>query len=210
MMELDQLGNALAQNFYAEESKHQKAYHETTQKLQTAQKSDDTYEIGELSKEQSKHQQAYWQARNKRESVQKGLEQQQLKMREERFREEVKVFNEEIVKLVPDWNEKIAKEVRDFALEEGLPESLLNVITEPTIVKFVYDYKNLKKGVTKGTAKRKVAKTLKTPVKKSRPVEKKRLDQEAMIKARAFKEDASKEDHDAFLKQYATQSLNST
>ena len=207
--ELDQMGNILAQNLYVEESKAQEAYHKTTQKLQAAQESDDTYEIGELSKEQSKHQKAYWEARNKRESTVKQIQAQQEEFQKTRFQEEVKKFNEDIGTLIPDWNDNIAKEIRSFALEEGLPEALINVITEPTIIKFVYDYKNLKKGVTKGTAKRKVAKTLKTPVKKSKPVEKKRLDEEAMVKARAFKENASVEDQDAFMRQYAAKSLNS-
>jgi len=208
--ELDQLGSVMAQSFYAEEMKAQKAYHETTQKLQQAQQSDDTYEIGELSKEQSKHQQLYWDARSKRENALKGIQQQQQQFQQQKFQEEVQVFNKNIGGLIPNWNESVAKDIRDFALEEGLPEQLINTITNPTIVKFVYDYKNLKKGVTKGTAKRKIAKTLKTPVKKSVPAEKKRMDAEAMVKARAFKTDASKEDQDAFMKQYALKSLNST
>ena len=210
LVELEQIGNVLAQNFFAEENNAQQAYNEVTEKLQKAQESDDTYEIGELSKEQSKHQKAYWEARNKRETVFKQVQQQQQEFQKGRFQEEVKKFNTDIVNLIPDWNENVAKEIRNFALEEGLPEELVNIITEPTIVKFVYDYKNLKKGVTKGAAKRKVVKTLKTPVKKSIPAEKKRIDQEAMVKARAFKQDASKADQDAFLKQYALKSLNST
>jgi len=210
LAELDSIGSALAQSFYAEEMRAQKAYHETTQKLQQAQQSDDTYEIGELSKEQNKHQKEYWDARNKRETALKGIQSQHQQFQQQKFQEEVQVFNKNIGGLIPNWNENVAKEIREFALEEGLPEQLINTITNPTIVKFVYDYKNLKKGVTKGAAKRKVVKTLKTPVKKSIPAEKKRIDQEAMVKARAFKQDASKADQDAFLKQYALKSLNST
>jgi len=210
LAELDSIGSALAQSFYAEEMEAQKAYHDTTQKLQQAQQSDDTYEIGELSKEQVKHQKEYWDARNKREAALKGIQSQQQQFQQQKFQEEVQNFNSNIGKFIPDWNENVAKDIREFALEEGLPEQLINTITNPTIVKFVYDYKNLKKGVTKGAAKRKVVKTLKTPVKKSIPAEKKRIDAEAMVKARAFKKDATKADQDAFLKQYALKSLNST
>jgi len=210
LTELDQLGSALAQNFYGEEIKAQKAYHDATMKLQKAQESDDTYEIGELSKEQTKHQKTYWEARSRRESALKGIQQQQQQFQQQKFQEQVVQFNKDIGQLIPNWSENTAKEIRDFALEEGLPEQLINSITNPTIVKFVHDYKNLKKGVSKGTAKRKIAKTLKTPVKKSIPAEKKRMDAEAMVKARAFKEDSSKADQDAFMKQYALKSLNST
>jgi hypothetical protein len=71
----------------------------------------------------------------------------------------------------------------------------------------VYDYKNLKKGVKKGAVKRKEVLKLKTPVKRSQPEAKKEQDREQMIKARAFKQDASKEDQDAFMVQYARKSL---
>jgi len=209
LAELDQIGGALAQSFYAEEIKAQQAYNETTQKLLQAQQSDDTYEIGELSKEQSKYQKTYWDARSKRETALKGIQEQQQQFQQQRFQQEVQNFNKSISNLIPSWSENVAKDIREFALEEGLPEQLINSITNPQIVKFVHDYKNLKKGISKGAAKRKIAKTLKTPVKKSVPAEKKRIDQEAMVKARAFKENASKADQDAFMKQYALKSLNS-
>jgi len=210
LAELDQIGNMLQQSLMGEENKAQEAYHNLSEKIAKAEEADDTYEIGELSKQRSKQQKAYWEARNKRENLTKQLQEQQQKFQQERFQEEVKKFNDNISTHIPEWNENVAKEIREFALEEGLPEQLINVVTEPTLIKFVYDYKNLKKGVTKGAAKRKVVKTLKTPVKKSIPAEKKRIDQEAMVKARAFKQDASKADQDAFLKQYALKSLNST
>lgn len=207
LQQLDQIGKALAANLYGNETKAQQEYNELSQKMAEAEKSDDTYEIGELTKKRNQAQREYWEARNSREAIIKGIQEQQKEAQQSAFQESVKKFNEEIPNVIPDWNDNVAKEVREFAIKEGLPEALVNVITDPALVKFVYDYKNLKNGVSKGAEKRKVTKKLKTPVKRSRPAEKVQLDREAMIKARAFKQDSSKEDQDAFMKQYALKSL---
>jgi len=207
--ELTKVGQALATNLLSDEMTAQKNYHALAQELEKAQVNDDTYQIGELSKQQNKIQKQYWEARKKREDLVKGISEQQEQYVKQEFQQKVEKFNSSINQYIPTWNEKVAKEIRDFAMEEGLSEEVINGITDPVVVKFVYDYKNLKKGVTKGAAKRKVTKTLKTPVKKAVPAEKKRMDQEAMVKARAFKEGASKADQDAFMKQYALKSLNS-
>lgn len=207
LQELDQIGKALAANLYGNETKAQQEYNELSQKMAEAEKADDTYQIGELSKQRTQKQKEYWEARNSREAITKGIQEQQVAAQQSAFQESVKKFNEEIPNVIPDWNDNVAKEVREFAIQEGLPEALVNVITDPALVKFVYEYKNLKNGVKKGAEKRKVTKKLKTPVKRSRPAEKVQMDREAMIKARAFKQDASKEDQDAFMKQYALKSL---
>jgi len=207
LQELDQLGQVLANSLYGNEAKAQQEYNELSEKIVKAEEADDTYQIGELTKQRNKSQREYWEARNSRESVLKGVQEKQKEAQQSAFQDSVKKFNEEIPTLIPNWNDNVAKEVREFAIEEGLPEALVNVITDTSIIKFVYDYKNLKKGVTKGAEKRKNIKKLKTPVKRSRPAEKVQLDREAMIKARAFKEGASKEDQDSFMKQYARKSL---
>ena len=207
LQQLDQLGQALATNLYNGETKAQKEYNDLSQKIAKAEQSDDTYEIGELTKQRNQKQREYWDYRNNREAVLKTIQEQQQAALKESFEARVKKFNEDMPTIISDWNEDLAKEIKAFAVEEGIPEGLVDVITEPSIIKFVHDYKNLKNGVKKGAEKRKVTKKLKTPVKRSRPAEKVQLDREAMVKARAFKQDSSKEDQDAFMKQYALKSL---
>ena len=85
----------------------------------------------------------------------------------------------------------------------------MNAIVDPTIVKFIDDYRRLKQGVSKGAAKRKAAPAKKAiPTKKAKSPTKKKQDAEAMRKARAFKEDASQEDQMAFLRDFANKSLS--
>ena len=207
LRQIDQIGKALSATLYGNEMKAQREYNELSQKIAKAEESDDTYEIGELSKKRNQKQKEYWEARNGREAISKGVQEQQTAAQQNAFQNSVKRFQEEIPNVIPDWDDNVAKEVREFAIEEGLPEALVNVITDPALVKFVYDYKNLKNGVSRGAEKRKVTKKLKTPAKRSRPANKVQMDREAMVKARAFKQDSSKEDQDAFMKQYALKSL---
>jgi len=207
LQELDQLGQTLSANLYSNEVRSQREYHELSNKIAKAEEEDDAYELGELTKQRTRKQKEYWEARNGREAVMNSIQQKQKEAQLSAFEDRVKQFNEVMPTIVNDWNEDVAKEVREFAIAEGIPEALINVITEPSIVKFVYDYKNLKNGVSRGAEKRKVTKKLKTPAKRSRPANKVQMDREAMIKARAFKQDSSKADQDAFMKQYALKSL---
>lgn len=205
--ELEQLSTALASSLYQTEMKAQEQYGELSKKIAAAEAADDTYEIGELSKQRTKVQKEYWEAKNNREGVLTEVKKIQDANQQEIFQEQVKKFNQDIVNVIPDWDTKTADDLRTFALAEGLPEELLNIITDTSIVKFVHDYKTLKEGLNQGAQKRQKVRKLKTPVKRSKPEEKKKLDHEAMVKARAFKEDSSKEDQDAFLKQIARKSL---
>ena len=96
-----------------------------------------------------------------------------------------------------------------FAIEEGIEEGLLSSVVDPMVVKFIDDYRRLKQGVNKGTAKRKAAPAKKAiPVKKSKSTANKKQNAESMRKARAFKENSSSEDQMAFLRDFASKSLN--
>ena len=80
-------------------------------------------------------------------------------------------------------------------------------VVDPTIVKFIDDYRRLKQGVSKGAAKRKATPAKKVPAKKAKPAATKKKEKNDMVKARAFREDASKSDIDAFAKQLASRTL---
>jgi len=201
--EIETLASVIANEVYTEETEHQKKYHEISQKLTAAQKEGDTYEIGELLQEQTKSQSAYWEARNKRETLAVKVEQQKQQLQQQQFAESVKNFNDTITDVIPDWDETIQKSIREFALEEGLPEALLNVVSDPSVVKFVDEFRRLKQGIKSGAKKRAKIPAKKMPAKKAKTPIKRKQDQAAMTKARAFKNDASKEDQIAFLKRFA-------
>ena len=110
--------------------------------------------------------------------------------------------------MIPDFNENTAKAIREFAIAEGIKPEVLDSITDPVIVKFVDDYRRLKQGISKGSAKRKASIIKKAPVRKAKTRSQKEIDQETRIRQRAFAEDASNEDQMAFLRGLAEKSLN--
>jgi hypothetical protein len=201
--EIETLASVVANEVYNEEMNHQKKYHEISQKLATAQKEGDTYEIGELLQEQTKYQSDYWTARNKRETLSTQVAQHKQQLQQEQFEESIKYFNDTITDVIPDWDDTIQKSVREFALEEGLPEALINVVSDPNLVKFVDEFRRLKQGIKSGAKKRAKVPAKKMPAKKAASPTKRKQDRETTIKARAFKKDASNEDQIEFLKKFA-------
>jgi len=201
--EIENLASIVASEVYIDETNHQKEYHEISQKLITAQKEGDTYEIGELSQQQTKAQTEYWAARKKRETLSAQVEQQKQQLQQEQFNESVKHFNDTITDMIPDWNPDVQKSVREFALSEGLPEALVNVVSDPNLVKFVDEFRRLKQGVESGAKKRAKIPAKKIPAKKAKTPAKQKQDQAAMTKARAFKENSTKEEQIDFLKRFA-------
>ena len=201
--EIENLATIVANEVYTEEMNHQKKYHDISQKLATAQREGDTYEIGELLQEQTKAQTEYWNARNKRETLATQVQQQRQQLQQQQFQESVKHFNDTITNIIPDWDETIQQSVREFALEEGLPEQLINVVSDPQVVKFVDEFRRLKKGIESGAKKRAKLPAKKMPAKKAPSPTKRKQNKEATVKARAFKENASPEDQIEFLKKFA-------
>lgn len=208
LAEIAQLGQASAAVLYQEEQTKASLYHELEAKIKKARDDGDTYELSELKDKREQVQTEYWEARRKREGLLSQLKTQQNEIEEKKWQEEIEYFNSTISEYVPDFNQEVAADIREFALSEGLPEELVDSIANPAVVKFVNDYRKLKTGVSKGEAKRKQVATKKIPVKKAKPTSKKKADADTMVKARAFREDASNEDQMAFLKQLANKSLN--
>ena len=205
--EINKIGQASAAVLFQDEQNFAKAYHDIEAKIKEARASGDTYELSELKDKREEAQSKYWDARKKREGLVKNLEEQQNTLFQKQWQERIEYFNNNIKEYVPDFNEEMAQDLRKFALDEGLPEELLNSITDPAIVKFVNDYRLLKTGVDKGAAKRKSAPTKKVPVKKAKSNAKKKSDKDSMVKARAFREGASQDDQMDFLRQLANRSL---
>lgn len=205
--EINKIGQASAVILLNDEQNYASQYHELEGKIKEARANGDTYELSELKDQREQAQQNYWEARRKREAIVNDIEQQQNAINEKHWDEAVEQFNNSIQDYVTGFNEELATEIREFAISEGISEEVVDTIVDPVMVKFVNDYRLLKQGVTKGQAKRKSTPAKKLPVKKAKSSSKKKADQEAMLKARAFKQDASADDQMAFLRQLASRSL---
>lgn len=205
--EVSKIGQASAAVLYSQENEAAKEYHDVEAKIKKARAEGDTFELAELKDKREEAQQKYWDARRKREGLMSNMEQQQNAMLQKEWQERIEHFNKTITEYVPDFSPELAQDLRKFALDEGLPESLLDNITDPAVVKFVNDYRLLKTGVSKGEAKRKAVPAKKVPVKKAKSTETKKKSKDSMVKARAFREDASQEDQMDFLRQIAHRSL---
>ena len=186
-----------------------KRYHDLEKKIQEARDNGDTYELSELKDKRELAQQNYWKARKQREGLLENVTKQKQEYEAAQFQEQLNNFQEVIPTLIPDFDEKVAGNIRDFAIENGISEGLLDSVVDPNVVKFIDDYRRLKQGMNKGVAKRKAVPAKKAlPTKKAPPAKKKAADKEKMVKARAFREDASPEDQMDFLRQHASKTLN--
>jgi hypothetical protein len=106
---------------------------------------------------------------------------------------------------VPEFSEKVAKSIREFALKEGIPETLLESVYDARVVKFINDYRKLKEAQAAGSAKRKVAPTAKSvPSKKGTPQNVKEQRQGDALRAKALSGSASKDEELDFLKRISS------
>ena len=207
--ELTTMGQGVNAILTQTEQQFAKQYHEIEAKIQEARDAGDTYEVNELKDKREQAQKGYHAAKQRREGLMGKIAEQQQQRQIEMWNEQIEYFQTEIPKMIPDFNETVAGEIRQFAIDEGINPDVLDTITDPAIVKFVDDYRRLKQGVSKGTAKRKAVPAKKAvPTKKPTSAAKKKADADKMRKARAFKENASAADQDAWLKDFASKSLN--
>jgi hypothetical protein len=206
--EINDLGQASSAVLYREEQALAKEYHDIESQIDQARKDGDTYEVNELKDKREQAQKNYWNARNGREQLVKQVQAQVQEQNTKQWNEQLESFNKAIPEMIPDFNEKTAVAIREFAIAEGIQPEVLDTIVDPVIVKFVDDYRRLKQGVTKGTAKRKATVVKKAPVRKAKTRSQKEVDNETKIRQRAFAEDSSNEDQMAFLRGLANKSLN--
>ena len=213
LAQIQEMSEASAAVLMSQEQQFSQEYHEIEAKIQKARDEGDRYELEELKDQREQAQSKYWAARNQREGLQKKLQEHKSAQAQQEWEQNMQYFNENIESQVPGFNEQMAQDIRAFALSEdvGLPEYLVDSIMDPTVIRVLNDYRILKTGVSKGQAKRKAAPVKKAvPTKKTKTKQAKQEDKEKMVKARAFREDATKEDQDAFLRQYAANSLSRT
>lgn len=208
LTEVQELGQASAAILMGTEQNLAKEYHDIEAAIDKAREAGDTYEVQDLKDKREQAQKKYWNARKQREGLQEQLKEQQEKIQTELWDEQIANFNEVIEDIVPGFNNEVALDIRTFAIEEGIPEELVDSITSPYVVRLLNEYRVLKQGVSKGQAKRKAAPTKKAvPTKKGKSQITQKQDKSKMTKARAFREDASPDDQMAFLRDYAANSL---
>ena len=205
--EINMIGQASTAVLFQQEQEFAQMYHDVEEQIKEARANGDTFELSELKDQREEFQRMYWDARKKREGLVNNIANQQKEVMQKQWQERIQKFDETIKEYVPDFNEELAQDLRKFAIDEGISEELLDSITDPAIVKFVNDYRLLKTGVSKGAAKRKAVATKKVPVKKAKSTQAKKKDKDSVVKARAFRENASQEDQMDFLRQIANRSL---
>ena len=106
----------------------------------------------------------------------------------------VQDFQKEIVNHVPDWSQDIAEENYKFAIDFGLPEELVATITDPSIAKFIDEFRRLKSSASKGAVKRKKAPVKKIPTKKNVPQDMKKKGKTSEARKRLSKGKGSDKD----------------
>lgn len=200
LSEVNEIGEQLTAQLQEEENKLAKEYHDINSEIEKARDEGNTYELSELKDKREQAQEKYWKARNKRE----GLAEKATKQREEIYKKQVeelsKKFNEDIKTVLPDFDEKMAGEVRDFAIAEGIPQELLGAIFDANVIKFINDYRVLKTKANTGQAKRKAKPKAKgAPIKKTNPTAKQTRAKED-LRNRVLSGDSSEADELAFLK----------
>ena len=208
LAEVKEMSDTSIAILYKSEQEHAKEFHAVEEKIDKARSENNSFDLGELKDQREQIQKKYWTARREREGLQKTVAEKSKEQMQKVWDEQLKVFDETIPTLIPGFNETVAKDIREFAIKEGIDEKVLDTIIDPNIVKFVNDYRVLKQGLNKGAAKRKVTPTKSVPVKKSKPVKQKKQDAAQALRQRALSKDSSKEDQDAFLRSLAERSLS--
>ena len=206
--EINNMAQASAAVLYSSEQQFSKEYHDIEKAIEKAREEGDTYEVNELKDRREQAQKSYWDARNQREKLVEGIQKQTEEQQAKAWQEQLDHFNKSIPDMIPDFDQNTAMAIREFAIEEGIAPELLDTVADPVIIKFVDDYRRLKQGVSKGTAKRKTKAVKKAPIRKTKTRKQKEVDEQTRIRERALSEDSSPDDQMEFLRGLAQRSLS--
>lgn len=203
--ELVQLGTVLHEDLMAEEIKLTADYQRLTAEIDKARDDGDTYAAREAKDAREAIQEKYWKVRNGREEKTKAIANKIQEQQTLAQQELLKQYSEKITTLIPDYSDKVAKSVREFAIKEGIPETLLEQIYDPQVVKFINDYRKLKTAKDTGEAKRKTVQTVKSiPTKKGTPISQREQAQEKSNRTKVLSGQGSNQDQLDFLKRISS------
>jgi len=205
LQELITLGSVVNEELTAVETKHANEYHKLKADIDKAREEGDTYTARELKEKLEETQEKYWAARNKREANTTKVADQFKAQQEEQQQALLKAYEENITKVIPDYSDKVAGSIREFAIKEGIPEGLLDVIYDVNVVKFINDYRKLKTAKETGEVKRKAAPSVKSvPTKNGTPAAKKVQQATTENRSKVLSGQGSKQDELDFLKRISS------
>jgi len=205
LQELVKLGTVLHEEISAQEKTLETEYASIAAQIKKARDEGDTYTARDLKDKQEEIQEQYWALRNKREErTQKVVEQLQTKQAEEQ-QNMIAQFGEEIKTILPEFNDQLAKSIRKFAIEEGIPEGLLDSVYSAKVVKFIDDYRRLKTAKDVGAVKRKAAPVAKSvPTRKGTPAVQKQAAAVKISRERVLSGQAGEAEQMDFLKRISS------
>lgn len=205
LAELVKLGTILHEELSSEETSLGREYHELTAQIEKARDEGDTYTARELKEKREAVQEAYWKVRSKREESLKAVAEKFQAKQQEEQQKLLEQFSKDIKDLVPDYSENVAKSVREFALNEGIPEELLSSVFDARVVKFINDYRKLKEATQKGAAKRKTPPVAKSvPVKKGTPASVKQKQADNDLRSKVLSGTATQAEQNEFIKRLSS------
>jgi len=205
LQEIIQLGSVINEELTAVETNLAQQYHKVKGEIDKAREEGDTYTARELKEQLEEVQEKYWNARNKREQQTKAVVEKIQAQQMEQQQALLRQYEENIVTLIPDYSEKVAKNIREFAIKEGIPEQLLEAVYDPNVVKFINDYRKLKTAKETGEAKRKASPNVKSiPSKKGTPSSQKEKQAVNQNRAKVLTGQGSKQDELDFLKRISS------
>ena len=182
------------------EEKAAQEYHSFTKDIEEAREDGDTYRLAELKDKQEVAQKKYWEAKNEKEGLINAANAQKVELEQRAWTEKLNHFQENIGKAIPDWSPEIAGEIRQFALDRGIPEEVINTMVDVNTIKFVDDMRRSEASRSKGAVKREKAPTKVTPVKRGQTLDQKAQAQNAELTQRVLSGEGSQADQDAFLR----------
>lgn len=142
-------------------------YSKLTEEYNKLKEDGDKFGANDKRDEVQDVQAAYWKARKGRETLEENIKAAKESDAQEEFDIQVKEFAKDIITLIPDFDADRATAIREFALEQGISEQLLNSLANAPAVKLLDDFRILKEASTKGVArKKKITKKKSTPMKK--------------------------------------------
>jgi hypothetical protein len=205
LQEIVTLGQVIHEELTQVETDLASQYHKIKADIDKARDEGDTYTARELKEQLESTQEKYWKARTKREEQTKAVVEKIQAQQAEQQQVLLKQYGEKITDLIPDYSEKVAMSVREFAIKEGIPEQMLEGIYSPEVVKFINDYRKLKTAKDTGEAKRKAAPTVKSvPTKKGTPQSQREREQVSNSRSKVLAGQGSKQDELDFLKRISS------
>jgi len=205
LKELIDIGTVVQSELLSTENSLTAEYNKLSAEIEKAREEGDTYAAREAKEARELVQEKYWKARNSREDKTKAIATQLQEQQTVRQQELLKAYGENISTLIPDYSDKVAKSIREFAIKEGIPEQLLESVYDAQVVKFINDYRKLKTARDTGEAKRKAAPSVKSvPTKSGVPQSQKERDASKVARSKVLAGQGSKQDELDFLKRISS------